>query len=416
MKAKLTKSLVASLSPADKTYSVRDTEIKGFILRVTPTGCLTYYLDYRIPCGARKSYRIGPAGNLTPAQARDAASKLAAEVVQGVDIQEKKKRARIEAEHAKVRTLRAFLEIKYEPWVVAHRKWGAEAVARVESRFAKLLKEPLDEITQWRIERWRVDRLRAGTAAATVNRDIAALRAVMSKAVEWGVISIHPLAQLKPTRVDGARKIRYLSRDEEERLRTALQQRNTRLRTARVSANQWRLERGYELYPDLSDRFYVDHLEPLVLLSLNTGMRRGELFDLTWGNVDVRHEIVTVVGATAKSGRTRHIPLNDEALAVVKKWKRQPEPSELVFPGRNGERLDNIKTSWAGLLKAAGVTKFRWHDLRHTFASKLVMAGVDLNTVRELLGHADIKMTLRYAHLAPEHKAEAVAKLLSVAI
>jgi integrase len=76
--------------------------------------------------------------------------------------------------------------------------------------------------------------------------------------------------------------------------------------------------------------------------------------------------------------------------------------------------LDDVKKSWYPVVKAAKLTGFRFHDLRHTFASKLVMLGIDLNTVRELLGHSDIKMTLRYAHLAPEHKAAAVAKLVSV--
>jgi site-specific recombinase XerD len=86
----------------------------------------------------------------------------------------------------------------------------------------------------------------------------------------------------------------------------------------------------------------------------------------------------------------------------------------LVFPGKNGERFIHIKKSWGGVIDRAEINGFRFHDLRHHFASKLVMAGVDLNTVRELLGHADIEMTLRYAHLAPEHKAKAVAKLVDL--
>jgi site-specific recombinase XerD len=76
--------------------------------------------------------------------------------------------------------------------------------------------------------------------------------------------------------------------------------------------------------------------------------------------------------------------------------------------------LKSVKRAWSGILQLAKIINFRWHDLRHHFASKLVMASVDLNTVRELLEHADMAMTLRYAHLAPEHKASAVAKLVEI--
>ncbi|MDT4864705.1 Tyrosine recombinase XerC [compost metagenome] len=180
-------------------------------------------------------------------------------------------------------------------------------------------------------------------------------------------------------------------------------------RADRDSANQWRTERKKELLPDLREVLFVDHLKPLVLLSLNTGMRRGEVFNLTWADVDLTNKLVTVEGEGAKSGQTRHIPLNKEALETLKGWRKQHSKEVgFVFPGKKGERLDNVKKSWEGLLKLANVTGFRWHDLRHTFASKLVMAGVPLNTVRELLGHSDIAMTLRYAHLAPDSKAAAV--------
>jgi integrase len=143
-------------------------------------------------------------------------------------------------------------------------------------------------------------------------------------------------------------------------------------------------------------------------------MRRGELFQLTWLSVGLVADLITVHGATAKSGTTRHIPLNSEALAVLRDWREQTGLSAgLVFTGRSGEAFNNVRRSWEGALVAAGIKRFRWHDLRHTFASKLVMAGVDLNTVRELLGHSDYKMTQRYAHLAPEHKAAAVERLVA---
>jgi integrase len=113
-------------------------------------------------------------------------------------------------------------------------------------------------------------------------------------------------------------------------------------------------------------------------------------------------------------GQTRHVPLNSEAAQVLQAWKPAALESDwCVFGGSNlTTPLVAIKKRWAAVVKAAKITGFRFHDLRHTFASELVMAGVDLNTVRELLGHKSIAMTLRYAHLAPEHKAAAVETLV----
>jgi len=183
-------------------------------------------------------------------------------------------------------------------------------------------------------------------------------------------------------------------------------------RSERASANQWRKERGKPLYEDLTSRTFADHLKPMVLLALNTGMRRGELFGLTWEDVNLKKRYLTIAGKTAKTGATRHIPLNDEALGTLIAWRNDTGSKHLVFPNPNtGKRFDNISTAWQHILKAAKINGFRFHDTRHHFASKLVMAEVDLNTVRELLGHSDLTMTLRYAHLAPEHKAAAVARL-----
>lgn len=151
----------------------------------------------------------------------------------------------------------------------------------------------------------------------------------------------------------------------------------------------------------------------MVLVAMNTGLRKGELFSLEWSDINFNRAILTIKGDSAKSGKTRHIPLNAIALQALKDWKNMSSSEGLVFQStKTGEVFSHVKKSWARVLERAKILNFRWHDMRHHFASKLVMAGVDLNTVRELLGHADIKMTLRYAHLAPEHKANAVAKLV----
>jgi integrase len=151
---------------------------------------------------------------------------------------------------------------------------------------------------------------------------------------------------------------------------------------------------------------FGDHLTPAVLITMNTGLRRGELLKLRWSSVDFDRRLLTVEGHNAKSRQTRHVPLNDEATSVLHRWHEQSGGKPRVFDIATG-----FKTSWAKLLKRAAITRFRWHDLRHHFASRLVQRGVPLNTVRDLLGHGTVQMSLRYAHLAPDQRREAVAKL-----
>jgi integrase len=171
--------------------------------------------------------------------------------------------------------------------------------------------------------------------------------------------------------------------------------------------------RGYDELPDLRKVHFVDHLKPLVILSLNTGCRRGELFNLHRSDVNLDMELLTVSGG--KTNRSRHISLNSIATNTLRLWFEQHPtmgPNDYVFESPKGGRLNNVKRAWQTLLGDAGIAGFRWHDMRHSFASRLVMAGVDLNTVRELLGHTDISMTLRYSHLSPEIKRRAVENLV----
>jgi integrase len=121
---------------------------------------------------------------------------------------------------------------------------------------------------------------------------------------------------------------------------------------------------------------------------------------------------VTVTASYAKSNEVRHIPLNSEAVAVLKKWKVQGTSSDWVFPSpKTGHRMQDLKKSWTFLLVKADIEGFRFHDLRHDFASRLVMAGIDLYRVKDLLGHSTIQVTERYSHLAPAALAEAVEVL-----
>jgi len=361
--------------------------------------------------GRRGRYRIGNSDSLSPAQARDQATLLSARVVAGNDIQSQKKQERRIAQQAKSQTLDGFLIHQYEPWATSQRKSGAATLKRIRSNFLHLMQRPLIDINLWVIEKWRSKELKCGKAKTTINRDITALKACLSRAVEWGVLNENPLQKLRPIRTDNPTRARYLTADEESSLRKTLRDRDERLCKRRESGNIWRRERHQATLPDLSVRFFPDYLRPMVLLTMNTGLRRGEVLQLKWSDVNLLQRKIVIRGDNAKSGKTRYVPLNDEALSTLQHWQPSAEAMDWVFPAHDGGRMMSIKTSWKRVLKSAAIRDFRWHDLRHHFASRLVMKGVDLNTVRELLGHSDLSMTLRYAHLSPEHKADAVAKI-----
>jgi integrase len=385
---------------------VRDTKLPGFVLRVRESGTHTYFANY-----ARGKWKaLGTTKVLNSPEAREQARKALGEAMQGGDpIADQ--RAEKAAERQRL-TFDAFLTAHYEPWATAHRQTGAEQTARLRTVFGPALNGlRLDEISAFHIERWRSARLKDGRAPETCNRDLNTLRGALSRAVEWHLVAAHPLKAVKNLRTDKRRHVRYLSEAERTRLLAALTARDDKRRAERTRANQWRQDRGYAAWP--AHGVYTDHLAPLVLTALHTGLRRGELFSLTWGDVALTRAVVTVRGDEAKSQQTRHVPLNREVLRVLRDW--QPEgatATDLVFPGRTkGESLEDIKTAWAALMKAAKIQEFRFHDCRHDFASQLVMRGIDLNSVRELLGHSDIKMVLRYAHLSPDHLAAAVGVL-----
>ena len=193
-----------------------------------------------------------------------------------------------------------------------------------------------------------------------------------------------------------------------------LDQRQKQLVQDRTNGNNWREERNYETMLDTSEYCYSNYLMPMVLVALKTGLRRSELLSLEWTDIVLESSSqIYVRGQNTKNSQSRVVPLNDEAVSILKDWKvfceASPVKSDLVFANPvSGKQMTEIGSAWDRVLKKAGIDAFRFHDLRHTFASKLAKKGVDLNTIRELMGHADITMTLRYAHLSPGHLSDAV--------
>jgi integrase len=401
LKATLNNSLLPKLKPKAKHYDVWDDKLGGFHLRVNPNGKLVYRCGY----ARGKVATIGKASILTPVQARDIAKQILGDAAVGIypyTTQQRQKSAI---------TFSQYIENEYSEWRLINRKSAESDLARLKVNFIKEFGNYLlQDISPLLLEKWRSKRLSQGIKPATVNRDITILKSALTKAIEWGFIENNPLVTFKPAKIDKSAKVRFLDKDEIFRLREALNLRETKLVEERSSGNEWRRDRNQ---PELSND-PLDYMKTLVLLSINTGLRRGEILGLTWENISFTSASLTVVGDIAKSGKTRHIPLNAEALNLLHQWRKRTLTKELVFSGKKGEKIKSVKRSWSAILKLARITDFRWHDLRHHFASRLVMASVDLNTVRELLGHADMSMTLRYAHLAPEHKARAVARLIEL--
>lgn len=148
---------------------------------------------------------------------------------------------------------------------------------------------------------------------------------------------------------------------------------------------------------------------------LHTGMRKGELLGLEWERVDLQAALVHLEPRNTKTGKRRSVPLNKVASGAIlnrRQFRDQHVPaSPWVFAHRDGRRIQDVKRAFAKACQRAGVTDFRIHDLRHTCAAWLVSARVPLAEVRDLLGHTTIKMTERYAHLAPENVRVAVSVL-----
>ncbi len=407
MQVKLTQVYVQSVKPGEKLLRIRDTLLKGLVLFVNAGGKKTYYVDYKRPNGKRADHKIGDATLYTLAEARDLARDFLAAIARGND----------PTAPRETLTFGDFIKDIYTPWVLESRKSGKATLEMIQSNFDFLFAMPLEGITIAQIEKWRTNRKKKdGVKSSSMNRIITALKSAINWAVKRNIIEHNPIAKLERlSERDTVSKVRYLAEEERIRLMVALDDREKEIKAARNNHNQWLRSRGFEALPSLDNHPFADYLKPLVILSLSTGVRRNSLLSLEWGDVNFSDRTLLVRAATSKNDRQYYVPLNKLAFDTLTQWKAQSRKTSinsLIFPSpKDGKKMGNCNHSWERLLKRAEIENFRWHDMRHDFASQLVMKGVDLNTVRELLGHADLKMTLRYAHLAPDVKMRAVELL-----
>jgi integrase len=238
----------------------------------------------------------------------------------------------------------------------------------------------LTDITPWLIEKYKKARKDQQKSNQTVNLELACLKAIFSKAITWKKAIENPVKQVKMFRVNNAR-VRFLEEDEEARLFAQCN--------------------GY--------------LHDVVLTALHTGFRRNELLSLRPENVDFARGLASVRAGYAKNGEGRSVPLTNTLRGVLQRLvvEAKIRGSPVLFRNQHGAplRAYALRDAFENAVEQAALKDFHLHDLWHTFASRLVMAGVDIRTVQELMGHKTIAMTLRYAHLSPDHKQKAMDAL-----
>ena len=230
----------------------------------------------------------------------------------------------------------------------------------------------LSQISPIHIEQYKGKRLNDGVKPSTVNRELAVLKSMFNWAIKSKKATDNPVRQVKFFHEPNPR-LRFLDKNE----------------IARLMANS------------------ADHLKPILIMALTTGMRRGEILDLKWENVLFDQGLVMI--EHSKSGKRREIPICGLLTRTLKEcFNSASGRSEYVFSKPDGQAIKKVRTAFEAACRRAKIDNFHFHDLRHTAASYLVMSGIDLVTVKEILGHAKIEMTMRYAHLSKVHKQEAM--------
>lgn len=426
-KAKLTARFLSELSKSPPGNDVFDTELSGYHVRHGKRG-LSFRLYYRSKSGKQRVLTIGKYGVYTAALAREAAREALAVVAQGGDPRAVIEESKAEATRQQQQTLRYYLQADYADYQ-KRRKDGDATLRRIENSFADWLDRPIDTLSLADVERWQSQK-EAGApdssppikphAYQTLKRSYGALQTLLNHAAKRGVIAQNPLKDIKlqqpaltPDQLEADEGRRYLENSEREAFFMGLDAYQEEKRAQRRSSRA----HGRQYLPDLDSVAYVDHAVPWLLLMYYTGFRPGDLFGLRWPHINFEFKSIRkIIEKTAhQSPEPQTFPLSDQAFQVLESWWVQNgKPSSgFVFPSPvTGKRLskDAMRGPWKRVRELAGLNEgMVLYTLRHNFASRLVMVGVDLLTVSKLMAHTDIQTTIKYyAHLQPDHKRNAV--------
>jgi len=238
----------------------------------------------------------------------------------------------------------------------------------------------LKDITPFMIEKYRLYRRNKGIANATINRNVSIISKMFNIAIDNGWTNDNPCTakKVKPLRVENKVE-RFLFPEEEEALINSCIKEDT-------------------------------YLRPIIITLLHTAMRKGECLSLKWSeNIDFKQKSITLY--KTKSGKMRRIPMSNTVYnELIKLYNNRKSDYVFTNPITNN-RYENIKKGFKRVCERAGIKNLTPHCLRHSAATKMVFAGIDLAVVQEILGHADIATTMRYSHPVPERKVQAIQAL-----
>jgi excisionase family DNA binding protein len=335
-------------------------------IRKTKSGIARYYADYRDQHGKRTQKLINNAKCWQEAQdwLKNAVLR---ELYDECGIQEKKEPV----------TLKEFVGMFIENYSKPNKKIWKDDQYRLNKAARFFGKSTsLDKLSSLDIEKFKAARLQDGVTPSTINTYLKVLKCMFNVAITWGYTQANPVCKVRMYSEAEARRDRVLTPEEEERL--------------------------LKVSPKV--------LRSIILVALNTGMRRGEILQLKWEDIDLENRSFSV--KKTKSGKPRTIPINSRLLVELLKVKRENPHSSFVFTSpKTGGPFKTIRKCFESACKKAEIQKLRFHDLRRTFGSRLALAGVDLNRIKELLGHASIKTTEIYLHADSKDMREAVEVL-----
>lgn len=358
---KLTKSIIDEMTygkegnKADLRY---DSVLRGFGVRVFPSGVKSFFVDYRTVNGTKKRYTIGKYGTLTLKQARELAQSTLSEVISGNDP------ALLRKENREKITFTQLAE-KYIQHITHRNKSVKDDKQRLRDHILPSIgTKKLSEIKLTHLQTLS-ENIKEKLTPATSNRCSALIKRMFATAVEWELVKVSPASNLKIFREPPPRNI-VLTPDDMKKL----------IEACKADQNIF--------------------LGSLFLLAMFTGRRIGELQRAKWSDIDITGRIWKV--PDTKAGEQQYIVITDDVLEILNRLPQLHGNPYLIVGGKDGSHVVHYRPAWDRIIKVSGLKPFPPHGLRHNYASTLVAMGTSLTHVQQLLGHKSPLTTNKYAH------------------